>query len=270
MPMRKPSYFLFILLLLSFFLGNIVTGCEPVSVLHVGIPTFIPTIPRSTESLPTTPPILDTKTVAPAEQTATQELSSPKGSERSTDIPTGTAVVTEMVSPSSTFTKTTTPYTYFFPVQPPSLASFSEGVASHGYPATDIFAPEGTQVVSVINGVIDFVSFKDVWDPKLDDPATRGGLSVAIIGDDGVRYYGSHLSAIQAGIAPGIRVAGGQLLGYVGHTGDARNTESHLHFGISRPTFADDWKIRRGQVDPYAYLFAWRSGLDLTPGLPSP
>jgi len=270
MPMRKPSYSLFILLPLSFFLGIIVTGCDPVSVFQLNIPTLIPTIPNSTESFNTALPLLDIKTLAPPQQTATQETISPTGSKSSTDIPTATVAVTNPVFPVSTITETTTPFTYFFPVQPPILASFSEGVASHGYPATDIFAPEGTKVVAVTSGVVDYVSFKDVWDPKLDDPATRGGLSVAIIGDDGVRYYGSHLSAIQVGIAPGIRVVVGQLLGYVGHTGDARNTESHLHFGISRPTFAEDWKTRRGQVDPYAYLFAWRSGLDLTPGLPFP
>ena len=268
--MRKSSHFLFILQLLSFFIGIIITGCKPVSVLQIYIPTQIPAARISTESSSTNLPLLNIKTLDPPQPTTTVETIPSMVSNPSTNVPTDTIAITNTVSPSSTFTETPSPFTYFFPIQPLILASFSEGVASHGYPATDIFAPEGTKVVAVISGVIDFVSFKDVWDPKLDDPATRGGLSVAIIGNDGVRYYGSHLSAIQAGIVPGIRVAGGQLLGYVGHTGDARNTESHLHFGISRPTFADDWKIRRGQVDPYAYLFAWRSGLDLTPGLPSP
>jgi murein DD-endopeptidase MepM/ murein hydrolase activator NlpD len=159
---------------------------------------------------------------------------------------------------------------YFFPVQPPGLVSFAEGLASHGYPATDIFAPVGTMVVAVTSGVVDFVSYQDIWDPQADDPATRGGLSVAILGDDGVRYYGSHLSKIQTGIGRGVRVAAGQVLGYVGHSGDARNTDPHLHFGISRPSYPEDWKARRGQVDPYAYLFAWRSGLNLMPDLPAP
>jgi len=93
----------------------------------------------------------------------------------------------------------------------------------------------GTKFVAVTNGVVNFVSYKDTWDPAHDDPAVRGGLSVAIIGDDGLRYYGSHLSAIAAGIAPGVRVKAGQLLGLVGNSGDARTTLSHLHFGISRP-----------------------------------
>jgi len=98
----------------------------------------------------------------------------------------------------------------------------------------------------------------------------RGGLSVAIIGDDGLRYYGSHLSAIADGIAAGVQVKAGQLLGLVGNSGDARNTLSHLHFGISRPTTPDDWKARRGQVDPFPFLQAWKNRNNVTPPLPIP
>jgi murein DD-endopeptidase MepM/ murein hydrolase activator NlpD len=122
----------------------------------------------------------------------------------------------------------------------------------------------------VTDGIVDFVSTVDAWDPATDVPAVRGGLSVAIIGDDGVRYYGSHLESIASGIAVGVRVKAGQTLGLVGHTGDARNTLTHLHFGISRPTTPDDWKARRGQVDPFPFLQAWETGHNITPPLPLP
>jgi peptidoglycan LD-endopeptidase LytH len=161
-------------------------------------------------------------------------------------------------------------FRYVFPVQPPGIAGFAEGTASHGYPATDIFAPVGTKFVAVTDGMVDFVSYTDTWDPATDDPAVRGGLSIAIVGDDGVRYYGSHLSAIAEGIKPGIRVNAGQLLGLVGKTGDARNTDSHLHFGISRPSTPGDWKARRGQVDPFPFLQVWMDGHNVTPPLPTP
>jgi murein DD-endopeptidase MepM/ murein hydrolase activator NlpD len=72
-----------------------------------------------------------------------------------------------------------------------------------------------------IAGVVDFVSREDVWNPKVNDGATRGGLVVAIVGDDGVRYYGSHLSQIADGVAPGVRVSAGQKLGLTGKSGDA-------------------------------------------------
>ena len=158
-------------------------------------------------------------------------------------------------------------YKHIFPLQPAGSAGFAEGTSSHGYPATDIFAVVGTKFVAVTDGVVDFVSYEDLWNPDQDDPALRGGLSVAIIGDDGLRYYGSHLSSIAAGIAPGIRVTAGELLGLVGNSGDARTTLSHLHFGISRPSTPDDWKARRGQVDPFPFLQAWKDGHNVTPPL---
>jgi murein DD-endopeptidase MepM/ murein hydrolase activator NlpD len=155
-----------------------------------------------------------------------------------------------------------------FPVQPPRLAHYSEGVAAHGYPATDLFAPIGTKFVAVTDGVVDFVSYEDRWDPDHPDPNLRSGLAVAIIGKDGVRYYGSHLSGIAPGIAPGEKVKAGQLLGYVGDSGDAKGKTPHLHFGISHSTFPEDWKTRRGEVDPFPYLNAWKEGINLTPVLP--
>ncbi len=191
-----------------------------------------------------------------------------------TASPTSTLIATETASSTPTDIKTATKmpivYMHVFPLQPPGAAGFAEGTASHGYPATDIFAVVGTKFVAVTDGVVDFVSYEDLWDPGHDDPALRGGLSVAIIGNDGLRYYGSHLSAIAAGIAPGVQVKAGQLLGLVGNSGDARTTLSHLHFGISRPTTPDDWKARRGQVDPFPFLQAWKDGNNVTPPLPDP
>jgi murein DD-endopeptidase MepM/ murein hydrolase activator NlpD len=187
-----------------------------------------------------------------------------------TNTPGVTPLFTATYTTTETPTETPIPWTYIFPLQPPTVADFSEGTASHGYPATDIFAPEGTKFVAVTDGVVDFVSTKDRWNPEDDDPALRGGLSVAIIGDDGVRYYGSHLSAVATGISLGVRVTVGQILGYVGHTGDARTTPPHLHFGISHPTYPEDWHARRGEVDPFPFLVAWRDGYNVTPPLPTP
>jgi murein DD-endopeptidase MepM/ murein hydrolase activator NlpD len=122
--------------------------------------------------------------------------------------------------------------------------------------------------VAVTSGVVDFVSTTDEWQPDDPDPAKRSGLAVAIIGDDGVRYYGSHLSKLAPDIHVGLRVTPGQLLGYVGASGDARGKDPHLHFGISHPTTPDDWQVRRGELDPYPYLLAWEKGLNLSPRLP--
>src|SRR4051812_10890597 len=100
--------------------------------------------------------------------------------------------------------------TYVFPVRG---CSVSYAHSHHDYPATDIMAPRGCSVVAVTNGRVDEVSYTDTWNSKKNDGATRGGLSISIVGDDGVRYYGSHLESIANGIAPGTRVHAGQLIG---------------------------------------------------------
>jgi murein DD-endopeptidase MepM/ murein hydrolase activator NlpD len=189
---------------------------------------------------------------------------------------TGTTTVTETAVPTLTPTITLTytpsrtlnPHKYVFPVQPQSAADFSEG--GHAYPATDIYAPIGSEFVAVTAGIVDFISLDDSWNPESDDPAVAGGLCVAIIGDDGIRYYGSHLSAVADGIRRGLRVRAGQLLGLTGKSGNAANTTPHLHFGISHPTYPEDWRTRRGELDPYPYLVAWSRGQDITPRFPTP
>jgi murein DD-endopeptidase MepM/ murein hydrolase activator NlpD len=88
---------------------------------------------------------------------------------------------------------------------------------------------------------------------------------VSLVGVDGVRYYGSHLEAVAPDVAPGARVAVGQLLGRIGDSGSAKGTGTHLHFGISWPTRPGIWWVRRGMVPPARYLDAWRDGGDLSP-----
>jgi len=135
----------------------------------------------------------------------------------------------------------------------------------HDYAATDILTPVGCKFVSPVAGTIDEVNRIDRWSGKTNLGADRGGRYVSVIGVDGVRYYGSHLRSIDASIEPGVVVTAGQLLGKVGTTGDARGTKSHLHFGISWPTPAGTWWVRRGEVLPWKYLDAWKSGKDLSP-----
>jgi murein DD-endopeptidase MepM/ murein hydrolase activator NlpD len=157
------------------------------------------------------------------------------------------------------------------PTQPPSKAPVSvryvfpvkaSNVAFHPthskYPATDIFADCGKPAVATTSGVVLEVSRKDAYVKGQPDGPLNGGLSVSILGDDGVRYYGSHLSKIQSGIKAGVRVTAGRQLGSVGHTGNA-NGVCHLHYGISPPCAkTGDWKVRRGVIWPADYLKSWR------------
>ncbi|WP_420323331.1 M23 family metallopeptidase [Kribbella soli] len=135
----------------------------------------------------------------------------------------------------------------------------------HDYPASDIFAHVGCLFVAPVDGRVDEVTRVDSWDSKTNRGADRGGLSVSVVGADGVRYYGSHLSAIQPGISPGVQVRAGQSLGRTGKTGSAQGTPPHLHFGISWPTGPNTWWIRRGAVAPQQFLNSWHHGGQLSP-----
>jgi murein DD-endopeptidase MepM/ murein hydrolase activator NlpD len=151
---------------------------------------------------------------------------------------------------------------YVFPV---ANCEVNYARAHHDYPATDILAKAGCKFVAPINGVVNEVNRVDRWSGKTNLGIDRGGLYVSIIGEDGVRYYGSHLRSIPATIVPGLNVLAGQELGSIGSTGSARGTAPHLHFGISWPTPENIWWVRRGAILPWKYLDAWKKGKDLSP-----
>ena len=151
---------------------------------------------------------------------------------------------------------------YIFPI---SGCEANYARAHHDYAATDILTKAGCKFVAPIDGIVDEVNRVDLWKSPPNNGIDRGGLFVSIIGVDGVRYYGSHLRSIPASIQPGITVKAGRVLGAVGSTGSARGTAPHLHFGISWPTPADTWWVRRGEILPWKYLDAWKKGTDLSP-----
>ncbi|HEY2792405.1 MAG TPA: M23 family metallopeptidase [Micromonosporaceae bacterium] len=153
-----------------------------------------------------------------------------------------------------------TPGKFVFPV----VGKYSYAHYHHDYPATDIITNCGNEVRAATSGVILEVTRVDKYKAKINAGATRGGLSVSIKGDDGIRYYGSHLEEINKNIQPGVRVTVGESLGKVGRTGDA--SACHLHFGISPICESTgDWWIQRGVVYPWPYLDSWRKGGDKSP-----
>ena len=144
-------------------------------------------------------------------------------------------------------------FDYVFPV----VGRASYGHTHSLYPASDILANCGLPVVSPVDGVVLELNRIDYWSRGVRNGSTRGGKFVSIRGDDGVRYYGSHLSVVKRGLRAGDRIDAGQKIGEVGRTG--RAGACHLHFGIS-PVCAGkgDWWIRRGVIWPWPYLDSWR------------
>ena len=132
------------------------------------------------------------------------------------------------------------------------------GTTHSEYAATDVFAGCGAAIVSPVNGTVLESRRVNSYDAAADNPATRGGRSVSILADDGVRYYLAHFESIDDGIEPGVRVSVGQSLGLMGRTG--RASACHLHFAVSPPCPGKEWSVRRGVVWPHRYLDDWRAG----------
>jgi len=132
---------------------------------------------------------------------------------------------------------------YVFPVVGGTSSDFS---ADYGNPradtgwhhGTDIFAASGTPLVAVADGTLSKVGVNHL-----------GGNRLWLADDRGTAYYYAHLSAYAPGMTDGVRVRAGQVIGFVGNTGDAISTPPHLHFEI-HPGDGDS-------VDPYPYLMAW-------------
>jgi murein DD-endopeptidase MepM/ murein hydrolase activator NlpD len=109
----------------------------------------------------------------------------------------------------------------------------------HLHMGTDIFAPIGTPVRSPADGVL-----------RQTQEAT-GGISVYVTMPDGTEFYGTHLSAWVDGQKSGQRVKAGDVIGFVGNTGNAEGGPGHLHFQIGPRGGA--W------VNPKPYLDEWIS-----------
>ncbi|HET9442766.1 MAG TPA: peptidoglycan DD-metalloendopeptidase family protein [Acidimicrobiales bacterium] len=92
---------------------------------------------------------------------------------------------------------------------------------AHLHEGTDIFAASGTPLLAVERGVLIRVG-SDVL----------GGTKLWLVGASGTRYYYAHLSAFAEGVVEGKVVAAGDVVGFVGNTGNALTTPAHLHFEV--------------------------------------
>ena len=87
----------------------------------------------------------------------------------------------------------------------------------------DIFAPRGTAIVAVADGIVSYIG---------DQP--KGGHCLWLTTESGTSFYYAHLDRWAAGLFEGMEVSSGDLLGYVGNTGNAKYTPSHLHFAVNQ------------------------------------
>ena len=120
--------------------------------------------------------------------------------------------------------------------------------------ATDIFAAKMSPIVAPVNGTVYYVN----------SPQASWGYSVGVRDSAGYEYSfihmnndtpgtddgaGSEMQAYAPDMKVGNQVEKGQLLGYVGDSGNAENTPPHLHFEIYDPN--------NNAVNPYDHLLRW-------------
>jgi len=98
----------------------------------------------------------------------------------------------------------------------------------------DIFAPRNTPIRSVTEGIMEIKGMRGL-----------GGQVVTITGPGGYRHYYAHLEEYGPQVV-GDWVEAGEVIGYVGNSGNAAMSPTHLHYGIFAPSGA--------ALNPFTYL----------------
>jgi len=121
--------------------------------------------------------------------------------------------------------------------------SFNECRGMYRHEAIDIAAPLGTPVIAAGDGQV----------VKLFNSVPGGLTLYQFDPDEQFAYYYAHLDAYAPGLSEGAQLKRGDLLGYVGTTGNAAAAAPHLHFAIFRLDPDRQW-WQGAAVNPYLFL----------------
>lgn len=94
----------------------------------------------------------------------------------------------------------------------------------------DLFADRGTPIIAMADATIRNIDRTDTYVPGTSR-GDLGGISISYWLDAGEYWYFSHLESIEPGLSEGQAIAMGQVIGYVGTSGNAYNTPPHAHVG---------------------------------------
>jgi murein DD-endopeptidase MepM/ murein hydrolase activator NlpD len=121
--------------------------------------------------------------------------------------------------------------------------SFNEMHFGHPHHAIDIMEPRGTPVRAAVDGTV----------RKLHHSQAGGNTIYEFDEAKQFCYYYAHLDRYAPGLREGARVSRGQIIGYVGSTGDASPNAPHLHFAIYKLGPQKRW-WKGAPLDPYPVL----------------
>jgi murein DD-endopeptidase MepM/ murein hydrolase activator NlpD len=144
---------------------------------------------------------------------------------------------------------------YVFPVY--GTVSFGDSfgaprsdVSGGWHHGEDIFAGAGSPILAVADGTLYSIGWNDI-----------GGYRVWLRDNSGNQFYYAHLSAYSPLAVEGKHVEAGDVIGFVGSTGDAEGGAPHLHFEIHpAPLVGLGYD---GVVAPYPFLVAWQHADDI-------
>ena len=165
-----------------------------------------------------------------AEEAARQAAEEAARNATSTTAAPGDASTTTTTDAGATTTTTTPPPeeepppagTRVCPVDGPTSFTDSWGAPRSGgrsHQGVDMISPRGTPLVAIETGTI----------TRLGNGGL-GGITIWMRGTSGDEFYYAHLDGWAAGLSAGQSVTVGELIGYVGNTGNAIYTVPHLHF----------------------------------------
>jgi murein DD-endopeptidase MepM/ murein hydrolase activator NlpD len=121
--------------------------------------------------------------------------------------------------------------------------SFNDRRPGHRHEAIDIMSPHGTPVLAVAPGTI----------RKLIRSAA-GGITIYQFDETGSRcYYYAHLQRYADGLQEGMRIERGDVIGFVGSTGNASRNAPHLHFSSFEVGPEKRWWTGKA-INPFAAL----------------
>jgi murein DD-endopeptidase MepM/ murein hydrolase activator NlpD len=132
-----------------------------------------------------------------------------------------------------------------------TFGAFRADVAGKWHHGEDLVAPYGTPLLAVADGTLFSVGWNDI-----------GGWRLWLRDTAGNEFYYAHLSAYSPLAIAGKRVKAGDVLGFVGDSGDADGGVPHLHFEIHPVEFLGYGYD--GAVAPYPFLVAWRRAEDVS------
>jgi murein DD-endopeptidase MepM/ murein hydrolase activator NlpD len=238
--------------------GGLPAGSELVvglaTATAVAVPT--PTTP-STPAKPTTPTGTNGPgTTFPGRPTTPTQPTQPPPSapkEPGHSIP---GAPPELVRPAPEVTARLSQGGYVFPLFGPAafgdtFGAFRGDVAGKWHHGEDLVAPAGTPVLAVADGTLFSVGWNDI-----------GGWRLWLRDTAGNEFYYAHLSAYSPLAVAGKSVKAGDVLGFVGNSGDADGGVTHLHFEIHPVDLVH--LGYDGAVAPYPFLVAWRRADDVS------